>query len=348
MAAIDVFNKGMDALKFAQNPFGYATEKLFTPGQQSASPTVVRKKVPEQPSPYGDKLGPMDDYYTRHASSGGGYTGAPSVKKAPAQTYDEDKTNATLQGAIDIYNQMGRGGPTREMRDPSSYITVGGTDRRRESQISRGEGRDRGGYAGRGGSGGGYVSGPVPFSGQEPEFNAPQMGDLPTYQAPEYAPPEYDQGRETALRQQFMAPGLRNLRTQTQNAILSAKSLDNPASQAQFVREVLSGYGEGLENVSMGATTSAMQKAEREYARELNKYGVGYQAKTQQEMTNYEAQLQKAFADFEANMQSEMAKYNADLARWQSGYAPGGSFYDEGGEQKGIDKIAALGYMNYR
>ncbi|MEW6187857.1 MAG: hypothetical protein AB1585_19180 [Thermodesulfobacteriota bacterium] len=88
--------------------------------------------------------------------------------------------------------------------------------------------------------------------------------------------PVYDTQRVEALAQRAAAPGIRNLRNAMQQT--QQGYYENPNVKRMTLRDVLAGYGQGLENVMGGA----LQQGKAMYNQE------------------YQPQVQKAFSEFEA------------------------------------------------
>jgi len=132
----------------------------------------------------------------------------------------------------------------------------------------------------------------------EPTYNAPKAPTMPDYTAREYSPPEEDKGYERAKRRELMGAGSRELRQRTQEAIVGARSLSNPAARKDFVRSALAGYGEGLEKVSRGATGSAAGLARQKRAEDLNLYQSKYKVLQGADLTNYENEINRITNDY--------------------------------------------------
>ncbi len=216
-----------------------------------------------------------------------------------------------LEQAANIYNQI-PGAPS----DMSPQISVGTpppqefasgmdtwrygspADARRADAYSRG--------------GGGYGGGPAPL-GPSPELDLSGI----TLDLPDYAPPEEDEGIKTAAREKAYQRGRGDIAEQTHNAIISAKSLDNPAARGQFVGDVLRSMGSGLTQISAAAGREADQVAARKRAEQLNIYSAKYQAQSTEVMAAYNQELQEA-----------MANFGQEQAAWSAGGsgAPSGGY----------------------
>ncbi|HUV71673.1 MAG TPA: hypothetical protein VMW25_01555 [Clostridia bacterium] len=122
-----------------------------------------------------------------------------------------------------------------------------------------------------GGYGGGYGG------------NAPTMGEAPTLNLP-----EYDEDKVSELTQKRAAPGVRRLRETTQQAM--GETYENPNVKRMTVREALSGYGSGLENVMAGAGSAATQE-----------YGQQYAASVSAEMARFQGALSRQSQEYDVS-----------------------------------------------
>jgi len=130
---------------------------------------------------------------------------------------------------------------------------------------------------------------------------APTMETV-TLDLPDYKPPSENKMTEKKKREELYQRGRGDLASQVHNAIISAKSLDNPNARAMFIREALRGMGQGLNEIMKGASSGASQYAARKRAEELGIYNAKFQAQSQEVMANYDAELQQAAAQWQADM----------------------------------------------
>ncbi|OEU68517.1 MAG: hypothetical protein BBJ57_07505 [Desulfobacterales bacterium PC51MH44] len=139
------------------------------------------------------------------------------------------------------------------------------------------------------------------------------MGEAPTLNMP-----EYDDREVSKLAQKKAAPGVRKLRTVTQQALSSTH--ENPNVQKMTVRDALAGYGTGLENVMAGAERSA-----------ANQYGQQYSASVNAEFARFDAANRRQMAEFDVSSRNFLMErehqlnqqYNED----QDPYAAFEEFY---------------------
>lgn len=73
----------------------------------------------------------------------------------------------------------------------------------------------------------------------------------------------YDYGKVEGIAQRLAAPGVRRLRDAVQR--VNTQGYDNPNVKSQTLRDALSGYGQGLEDVMSGAYKSASGIYGQEY-----------------------------------------------------------------------------------
>ena len=123
--------------------------------------------------------------------------------------------------------------------------------------------------------------------------------------APEYGPesvfekPAWDERKISRLAQKKAAPGLRRLRTKTQQAL--SASYENPNVKAMVYRQVMAGTGQGLEDIMGGAE----QTARAQYGQE---YQADYQAATMQ----FQAAENRRQSEFQATWQNYLSQYTKE------------------------------------
>lgn len=280
------------------------------PQYGSFLPQLSGRQTPgaPMPSPRGD-ISPMPGQTTLPF----GGVQATNPYAGGAQVYQDP--SEILRAATQGYNELAamREADTRAMMDPRAGAMVpGGGAPQAEgldtwrfgspSDIRRA--RTGGGTGGRGG----YASTPAPGA-PIPEFHFSGSLDLPDYQ-----PPAEDDEFYKRERSALMGRGLRGLRNRTQEAIISSKSIDNPNARRQFVKDVLSGYGEGLEAVSAEAGREAKAEVGRKRAEEVSIYNAQYQAESQEAKANYDQQLQEELMNWQSAYQNAQAGYQNGAA----------------------------------
>jgi hypothetical protein len=112
------------------------------------------------------------------------------------------------------------------------------------------------------------------------EGEAPEAPNLPDFVAP-----EWDEGEVKKKTQRNAAPGVRQLRQTVQQAM--GRNYENPNVRRMTMRDVLSGYGMGLEGVMAGAAQQANQEYSQQHARDYNEASVNYQSDVNQLMAQY-------------------------------------------------------------
>jgi hypothetical protein len=152
----------------------------------------------------------------------------------------------------------------------------------------------------------------------EPTYDAPTAPKMPDYTPREYAPPEEDKGYEKGKRRELMGAGQRELRQRTQEAIVGARSLSNPAARKDFVRSALAGFGSGLESVSRGATGSAATLARQKRADDLTLYNSKFKVLEGADITNYQNEINRIAADFASAQWGAQQKYATQKAAYMS------------------------------
>lgn len=187
---------------------------------------------------------------------------------------------------------------------------------------------------GGGGGGGGGRSVSLGYQGPtvaRPEYQTTEFEAPGKFQAPEYKPPERDEAVEAKLRDQYMAPGMRQVRKGTSQAILSSKSLDNPNTRAMFIERALGGVGDAISKVAGTAGREASTEASRRYGQDMEKYHFGYNAKSNEAKIQYDSEWKQAIMDFQEQRTASQRAYETQanvfrqmpLAQ-QAGALPGG------------------------
>jgi len=162
----------------------------------------------------------------------------------------------------------------------------------------------------------------VAKGGKKPSFGGgPGFGGegMPMGPAPELNLPEYDEDKVSSLTQKRAAPGVRRLREATRSAM--SETYDNPNVKRMTVRDALSGYGTGLENVMAGAGRSATQE-----------YGQQYAASVNAEMTRFKAAVGRQSQLLDISSRAWLMEKEYDLAQeYEDPYDAFNKFYGGGG-----------------
>ena len=217
---------------------------------------------------------------------------APNPVSAPGATTPTTPSTAPGTYSGGVYNWPGQGGSS----GGSNSINTGF----RGSSANRGSVRSSGG-------GGAVGGGPVI---PEPTYDPVTAPTNPTFTAREYAPPGEDAGFERQKRRELMGAGQRELRQRTQEAIVGARSLSNPAARKDFVRASLAGFGEGLEKVSRGATASAGAAAARKRAEDVSIYNSQYTAKSNADKLNYQNEINTIAQQYSQDQRAAQSKFD--------------------------------------
>jgi len=151
-------------------------------------------------------------------------------------------------------------------------------------------------------------------------FN-PQLGPAPqadlsgiSLDLPEYEPPEEDESVRMQAREKSYQRGRGDMQEATHNAIISAKSLDNPAARSQFVGNVLRSMGASLTQISAAAGREGDAEARRQRADQMQIYNAKYQAQSTEAMATYDKDLKEA-----------MTNFGSEQYKWQRGQGEEGS-----------------------
>jgi len=178
-----------------------------------------------------------------------------------------------------------------------------------------GSGGMRGGSAG-GGTGGTAYGGPV-FS--YPEYNSPgefQFGA--SLDLPDYEPPEYDDDRERAVREEYIQTNKGALSKAAQSAILGSANVNNPQARGQIIKAALEGFGDALGQTTLAGSKEGRRTAEREQATETGIYQAKFQIESQQAMAKYDKEMKEDIMNWELQMQQADRDYSEQLSNWNS------------------------------
>lgn len=182
------------------------------------------------------------------------------------------------------------------------------------------------------GGGGGSASYSVGYRGPTmdmPTFKAPE-----DYKSPDYKPPEYDEGLEKKLRQQYMAPGMSQVRRSQQQATISAKSIDNPNARALFINQAMEGAGAAISQVAGTATRGAQQEARARYSDELSKYNKTWEIAASDSKLAWDKEWETAMQEYTVGLglfskmplPDQISAYNKETGTGSKGSSLGWSF----------------------
>lgn len=153
--------------------------------------------------------------------------------------------------------------------------------------------------------------------GTLPTFASPTY-NAPTYNAPApYAAPGYDYNRINYLATQQLAPQARALRGALYTGIGKIASTDNPYMQREGRKNLMQGYGTGLSEASAGASRTAQQLYNTEYAGNVDSARTKYQGEMSQAATQYQGALQGEATRYGGALSAAQASFQAALAEWQ-------------------------------
>jgi hypothetical protein len=174
------------------------------------------------------------------------------------------------------------------------------------------------------GQGGGGTT--TTYSGQTSGQTMPDLdlGGI-TLDLPEYKPPAEDDNVKKQAFEETYQRGKGDLQQATHQAIISTKSLDNPAARAQMMDAVLGSMGSGLNEVAKAAGSAANQEAARKRAEQLNIYQAQFQVESAEAQAAYDKELTEAMANYEA--QHAQFQMDQQVAANQPGTKENGGDY---------------------
>jgi len=159
----------------------------------------------------------------------------------------------------------------------------------------------------------------MPTYGGTVRASLPDAPVLPTLQAPTlgtvdpYAAPEYDLNRVSSLTQQFAAPGVRTLRQGLREA--TSRRFDNPNVGALTMRQALQGYGTGLSAIMGGAAKTAGEEYGREYGVETDEAKINYTQAVNDRNAIFNADMTSASMNFQATIDNIKMVFGAKVAQ---------------------------------
>ena len=124
-----------------------------------------------------------------------------------------------------------------------------------------------------------------------PSGSMPTIGEMPSFNAP-----TRDEGRVKELTQQKSAAGLRAMRSQIQKAM--GQGYRNENVKRMTLRDALSGYGQGVENVMSGAQTQAESAYNTEYATQYDTAGKNWQSAVSAKMADWQNKVNNYFKQY--------------------------------------------------
>ena len=169
-----------------------------------------------------------------------------------------------------------------------------------------------------------YSRGAVAASGfaKQPTMERVEFEAPAAYKAPEYEPPERDPMLEKRLRQEYMAPGMRQVRRSTQQAIISSKSLDNPNARSLFIQKALEGVGSAVSQIAGTAGKEARAEAEARYQDDLSKYHTAWGSLRDESKTRYDAEWQQAIMKYQEDQWAREKGVELESANPMANVAP--------------------------
>jgi len=243
----------------------------------------------------------------------------------------EEQVNRSLQAMSDRYRADAAGlafmqsNPTAGNQGSAKtqvVITPSNTQNRQDSygrpwgQMTgpRTVSKSRGYSVGGGGGAGVILDKPL----EKPVFQTTPYPDVPSYVAPEYAPPEEDAGYERGKRQELVGNQAAQLRQATAEQMLANRSADNPAMRRQLARETVKGYGQALGQIYDTSARTAMQAAGQKRREDMAIYNAKYSAMTDEAKTNYMNEVNALVQNWMQDTQAARDDYALDVANYKA------------------------------
>ena len=166
-------------------------------------------------------------------------------------------------------------------------------------------------------SGGGVVyQGPVY---DYPEYNRPEPFEYgATLDLPDYEPPEYDEGKERAVREEFIQTSKGAVSEAAQKAILGSANVNNPQARGQIIKAALEGFSESLGKTALAGSEAGRRAAEKKQATETGVYQAKFQIESKEKMARYDADMKAELMNWELDLKQADREYAQQLSQWNS------------------------------
>ena len=190
------------------------------------------------------------------------------------------------------------------------------------AEEKRKAGEDKyGGSSGAGGrssgmGGGSIYQGPVY---DYPEYNSPEPFEYgATLDLPDYKPPEYDEDKEKAVREEFIQTNKGSMSKLAQQAILGSSNVNNPQARGQIIKAALEGFGESLGQTALKGSEAGRRAAEKQQATETGIYQAKFQIESKEAMAKYDADMKADLMNWELGVKQADRDYTNQLSQWNS------------------------------
>ena len=167
-----------------------------------------------------------------------------------------------------------------------------------------------------GGGGGVVYQGPVY---DYPEYNSPEPFEYgATLDLPDYKPPEYDESKEKAVREEYIQTNKGSMSKLAQQAILGSSNVNNPQARGQIIKAALEGFGESLGQTTLQGSEAGRRAAEKQQATETGIYQAKFQIESKEAMAKYDADMKADFMNWELGVKQADRDYSNQLSQWNS------------------------------
>jgi len=260
-----------------------------------------------------------EDYWSPiYKSQDGSYKANESQGEKPPNDdvdFDWDALFATYKSmGIDVGGGSGKSGGAGAGAGAGSGGIGGGGGGGDDTWRNGSPGSNRSGSSG----GGGNViyQGPVydypEYNKQEPfEYGA-------TLDLPDYEPPEYDEGKERAVREEFIQTSKGAVSEATQKAILGSANVNNPQARGQIIKAALEGFGESLGKTALAGSEAGRRAAEKQQATETGIYQVKFQIESKEKIAKYDSDMKAELLNWELGNRQADIEYSQQVNQWNS------------------------------
>ena len=152
-----------------------------------------------------------------------------------------------------------------------------------------------------------------------PEYNRPEPFEYgATLDLPDYEPPEYDEGKERAVREEFIQTSKGAVSEAAQKAILGSANVNNPQARGQIIKAALEGFGESLGKIALAGSEAGRRAAEKKQATETGVYQAKFQIESKEKMARYDADMKAELMNWELDLKQADREYANQLSQWNS------------------------------
>ena len=168
----------------------------------------------------------------------------------------------------------------------------------------------------------GYSGGSVIYQG--PVYDYPELKRQEPFEygatldLPDYEPPEYDEGKERAVREEFIQTSKGAVSEAVQKAIIGSAAVNNPQARGQIIKAALEGFSASLGKSALAGSEAGRRAAEKKQATETGIYQVKFQIESKEKVAKYDADMRAELLNWELTNRQNDQEYAQQLSQWNS------------------------------